>query len=494
MGWVAHNHLPALIADLREPPWNAIYHPLHPQREMRSELAVPLLGPGGVLEGVLNLESPRPSAFSAEDQRLLEAFATQASIAIQEAELLNVLEDVTGQLVARSPGELFHLLIERACDLLNVPHGAVWEIDADAPASQELRLRAANADYFPDYRVPIQGSLLGEALLTRRPAYSADLRTDPRIKRRKLVMQMKWVSALVVPLLGRDGAPRGAFGVYATETRAFSDWDTRLLTSLAHHAAVAIQQAEALAQVKAAQERQAVAETFAVLGDISANLLHRVNNMIGLIPALAQGILEKRPDLAGDSAVAKRLADIEQSARSAIAVTRETFAYLRPFQLQPTNVRQCYQTAAARLNRPDSVQVSSYGLSKLPPVWAGEEQLRLVFFNLLENALEALGESPGQIAVSGRVVADALDRARQWVEIAVSDTGPGVAPENRERVFDANFSTKHPAKKLGFGLWWVKSWVQRFGGTIALAEPAPHQKLGCTFIIRLPPVPVNGEQ
>jgi GAF domain-containing protein len=485
MGWVAHHRRPARIADLREPPWNAIYYPLHPEREMRSELAVPLLGSGGGLEGVLNLESPRLNAFSEDAERVLTAFATQASIAIQEAKLLNVIEDVTGELVSRSPTELFQLLIERACDLLDVPHGAVWELDAETPG--ELRLRAANTASFPDYRVPLEGSLLGEAILTRRPVYSADLASDPRLRRRKLVMQMKWVSALVVPLLGREGAARGVFGVYATEARAFSDWDTRLLASLANHAAVAIQQAEALAQARAAQERQAVAETFAVLGDISANLLHRVNNQIGLIPALAQGLLEKHSELARDATASKRLADIEASARAAVAIIRETFAFLRPLQLRPVSVRQSYQAAAAQVTRPAQIEIASYGLSKLPPVLAGEEQLRLVLYNLLENAVEALGDSAGRITVSGRMVADVVDRERCWVEIAVADDGPGISAENRAHVFDATFSTKPPAKKLGFGLWWVKSWVQRFGGVITLAEPAPAGgAAGCTFVVRLP--------
>jgi signal transduction histidine kinase len=67
----------------------------------------------------------------------------------------------------------------------------------------------------------------------------------------------------------------------------------------------------------------------------------------------------------------------------------------------------------------------------------------------------------------------------------VADNGPGVSPANREKIFEPDFSTRHSLKKLGFGLWWVKSLVQRFGGSIALAESAAPE---CVFIIRLPPV------
>jgi GAF domain-containing protein len=496
MGWAAKRRQPLLITDLREPPWADIYRPLLPDAEMRSELAVPLLGSGGALEGVLNMESPRLAAFDADDQRLLEALATQAVIAIQEAKLLDAIAAVSEQLIHRTPDDLFALLIERACDLLNVPHAAVWDLEGNDPPT--LILRASTGGFPPRYRVPVGGSLLGAAVRTRRPVISPDLRSDPRIQRRELVRQMGWASALIVPLVVRDGALRGAFGVYAAEARAFSDWDTRLLTSLANHAAVALQQAESLAQMKLAEERQAVAETFAVLGDVAANLLHRINNLIGAIPVRLQGLADKRPALAADAYAAASLRDVEASARAAMEAARETLAFMRPLRLRPVRAADCYRAAAARLTIPPHIHLLASGLDDLPPVWAGDEQLRLVFVNLIENAVDAIADRAGRIHVSGRVIAHPPNRGRQWAEIAVADDGPGVPPLTRGKIFEPDFSTKGSFKKLGFGLWWVKSWVQRFGGGIELAEPSPAlngelpagQGLdggrGCVFVIRLP--------
>ena len=111
--------------------------------------------------------------------------------------------------------------------------------------------------------------------------------------------------------------------------------------------------------------------------------------------------------------------------------------------------------------------------------------MRLVFFNLIDNAIDALGERPGHIEVGGRVINDLIDQTQRWLEITVRDDGPGVDPALLDKVFEPAFSTKASAKKLGFGLWWTRSLIQRFGGRISI-ENNPDR--GCTFIIHLPPL------
>ncbi len=464
MGWVARMRQPARIGDVHQPPWADIYRPLDPARDMRSELAVPLLGSGGGLICVLNVLSPRLDAFTTEHQQVLEALATQAVIAIQEAKLLDTIEEVSAHLIDHAPDDLFAVLIERACDLLNVDHAAIWEIERSAPNA--LVRRAATAAIPPRYSVPLDQRPDQHARSqAHRPLPSLDLQAgDPRVLRPELVQRMQLVSALIVPLITRDHTPhggvaRGAFGVYTLTPRTFSDWDTRLLTSLANHAAIALQQAEALEQLKAAQERQAVAETFAVLGDIAANLLHRVNNLIGVIPVRVQSVLDKRPAPKTYAYVDHALHEIEDSARATMAAARESMGYLRPLRLAPTSIETCYRTACSRLNVPSNIQLSSTGLESLPSVIAGEEQLRLVLFNLIENAIDAIGDRGGHFAASGRMIADPIDPDRRWIDLAISDDGPSVPDAVRDRIFDSDFSTKRSAKKLGFGLWWTKSLV-----------------------------------
>jgi GAF domain-containing protein len=490
VGWVAKRRQSVRINDLRLPPWNEIYRPLHSKGNMVAELATPLLGAGGGLEGVINLESPKINAFDEDDLRLMEALATQTVIALQEAKLLEALEEVTVRMIQEPLDSLLAFIIEQACDLINAPHGVVWALAADDPGM--LVVRAATAGHTRGETLPLAGSLIGIALRERHPLTSLDVSQDPRFLRRELARKMGWVSGLIVPLLMRDGTPRGALTLYTSERRVFSEWDQRLLTWLANHTAIAVQEAETLDQLAQARERQTLAETFAALGDVAANLLHRVNNLVGIIPVRVEGILEKRPAAREDEYIASSLGEIEESARSAMAAAREAMAYLRPVKIQPTPAVECYRTALQRLDVPEGVRIEAEGLDALPPVLAGEEQLRLVFFNLMENAFDALENLPKSsgriptVSVRGSAVADPLGGPPRHVEITVSDNGPGVPPEKRDNIFDLAFSTKRSPRKLGFGLWWVKTLITRFDGEIRLSDSA---EPGCTFILRLPCVP-----
>jgi GAF domain-containing protein len=201
MGWAALHRQPIRIDDLREPPWSEIYRPFHAEHEMRSELAVPLLGPGGGLEGVLNVESPRVAAFTSTINHARRPRHVIAIIAVA-----NTIEEVTAHLVGHSPAEVFALLIDRVCDLLNVEHAAIWEIDARD--SRMLALRASTPSIPQPYPVPVHGSLLGSAMQLRDPTKSLDLIADPRVQRPELVQRLGLVSALIAPLIDREGKAR----------------------------------------------------------------------------------------------------------------------------------------------------------------------------------------------------------------------------------------------------------------------------------------------
>ncbi len=378
MSWVAKERQPVLIHDLQSQPWSAMYYPLDADLVMRSELAVPLVGSSGRLEGVLNLESPEVGAFSEADSHLLQALATQAMVAIQEARLLDALQAVAQILLVLPYQEVLDHLVELACSLLNAEASVIWlrmdHLRATPAVYQEndashLLLVSASPNYRDEgtsrqagwthseahasshhdmgQLLPVKNSLAGLAMSTRQPVVSEDIRTDDRFHRRELAVRQGWKYALVVPLLAsrtndehspdHRSEPIGAFSVYRSETDqdasfqgtfAGSEWDEKVLTCLAHYASLAVQNADRQNTLRTIQERNALAETFAAVGDIAANLLHNLNNKVGVIPVRVQGIQDKCQDaLLANPYLDSGLTEIERSAVEAMAfVARQSGA------------------------------------------------------------------------------------------------------------------------------------------------------------------------
>ena len=477
VGQVALRRESLRIDDLHDSLWRNIYQPLPLDREMRSELAVPLIGAGGGLEGVLNIESPQPHAFTAEDQNLLEALATQAVIAIQEIRLLDAMQEVVEVLLTAPVDDLLKLIIERACELINVSAGYIWTlVNADT-----LVLRQATAGQRLGEELPINHSFTGRAIRLGQPLTIDDVRTHSDFLKRDLAVEEGWVSAIVVPLLAPqiDVRPVGSFSLYSSHLRDFSDWDKKLLTCLANHAAVAIRDAEYLAQLKETQEQRAMAETFAAVGDVGANLLHQLNNKFGTISVRVQGIEEKCSDaLETWPYLAENLQDIANNTQQAMTIVRESMAHLRPTGPQLVKVFPCIQAALRRVNIDSTIEISLIGLDELPRVWAGEKQLEMVFYNLIDNALKSMGDH-GKLQIVG-------GWRRDDVTITVSDTGSGIPLEKQPFIFEFVSAVDRTAETqtsgLGFGLWWAKTFVNRFGGRIQV-ESVPGQ--GSAFTVCL---------
>lgn len=476
IGWVALNRQSLLIKDLKGSDWHEVYHPLPVGKPMSSELAVPMLTREGDLVGVLNIESPLPYAFSDIDQQVLETLANQAVTAIEEVRLLDALQEIVTVLLNAPIDDLFELIIDRACELLNMSAGAIWTL----AEPDMLVLRCSNDGRRPGRKLVLKGSLAGQAIQFRQPITIDDVRLDPNFRPKKLAAKRGWVSAIVAPLLlSRDEhSAVGSFSLYTTRLRDFSDWDKKLLTCLANHAAVAIRDAEQRAQLKQAQERQVLAETFAAVGDVAANLVHQLNNKFGAISVRVQGI-EEKCEVALDSSpyLAENLAEIAQSSRQAIDLVRDSMAHLGLPRLQPVDLGHCIDLALKRAAPGAGIELQRH-LNHLPQVLAGERQLEMVFYNLIDNAVKAMA-GRGVLTITGQVGSDE-------VNVTVADTGPGIPEPLQGRIFE--FATTLPrgpqaGGRLGFGLWWVKTFVDRFGGRVTVQSK---EGQGSAFTVWLP--------
>jgi signal transduction histidine kinase len=471
MAHVARTREPLLISDLRAEPWAKVYYPLDAGLKMLSELAVPLINASGRLEGVLNLESPHPRGFSEDDRHMLQSLATYAVTAIQEVRLLDAVQEVTQLLLSQSCQQVLDHLSAVANDLLNASSSSIWLLE-----NNELTLAASNGEGRDGNKIPLEGSLIGQAVLQRKPVAANTLTSDP-------APSGGWSRALIVPLLtGNNGQALGAFSVFSTDRQAGnfteSEWDGKVLTCLAHYAVLAVQNESHQEALRTSQEQHWIAEAFAAVGDVSANLLHNMNNKVGTIPVRIQAIQDKYGQLLGaDSYLTSNLAEIERSAMEAMQIVRENLSHLRPIRMENVSVASCVTEAIQATQVPAAVQIHLEGLEDLPMVMAGRQSLTFVFKNLIENAISAM-HAEGLITLQG-------SSSRAWVAVSITDSGPGIAPDLHDKIFELNFSGRpgaHPGK-LGFGLWWVKNLMTRLGGSVIVESDG---KRGTTFRLRLP--------
>jgi len=447
MALVARTRQPLLVSDLRQEPWSKIYYPLDSKLQMRSELAVPLINASGRLEGVLNLESPLLGGFTEDDNHMLQSLATYAVTAIQEVRLLDALQEAAQLLISQPTQKVLDRLCVMANDLLNTSSSAIWLKNE----SGEYELAASD------------GLVQSTEIISEETDQS---------------------NVLMIPLPGSE-EPKvlGMFGVFNTgsdEGRIVkSEWDKKVLACLANYAALAVQNGSHQQALRTSQEKHWTAETFAAVGDISANLLHNMNNKVGTIPVRIEAIQDKYQSiLETDSYLANNLKEIERSAADAMKIVQENLSHLRPIRMENVQIAARVSDALGVVQIPKGIQIETSGLEDLPTVIAGGQSLTFVFRNLIENAISAMGGN-GSIGIHGTALPE-------WVEVSVTDSGPGIAREIHSQIFELNFSrTVAQPGKLGFGLWWVKTLMTRLGGSVTVESDGNH---GTTFRLRLPTV------
>jgi signal transduction histidine kinase len=108
----------------------------------------------------------------------------------------------------------------------------------------------------------------------------------------------------------------------------------------------------------------------------------------------------------------------------------------------------------------------------LPPALGDSAQIGIVFANLIRNARDAMPNG-GRLTVTGKQVGD-------HVEVAFSDTGAGIAPENLHRIMEPLYSTK--ARGLGLGLALARAILDKHKGSLAMTSEVGH---GSTFTVTL---------
>ena len=367
MGWVAVNREFLCIEDVRTQPWSKIYHPLYRDLEMRSELAVPLISASGRLEGVLNLESPRVAAFSDADSHLLHAFATQATIAIQEVKLLESLKEISECILNDDLVAVLERISCKVLELINAADCGVWLMER-----HKLVLAAGTDGLQSLKKLPENHRLFTCSMCESKVLHLENEEKIAEIFPSELVNENQWQRALILPLQSATAKKQPASGVlcvfYAPvdpSRASTSNWDEKVISILSHYAVLALQNRDSIVAVQHAQNQTTLVETFAALGDIAANLLHQLNNKIGAIPVRIQGMQDRYEDLMEQEPyLNKNLTAIEESARQAMEIMQENLHLLHPIEKEYVILINCVKEALRTITIPGGVAISVEGLEK----------------------------------------------------------------------------------------------------------------------------------
>jgi two-component system, NtrC family, sensor kinase len=222
-------------------------------------------------------------------------------------------------------------------------------------------------------------------------------------------------------------------------------------------------------------------ERLATIGKMAAHVTHEVRNPLSSI-ALNLELLEDELPLDGEAhalfvAIRREVERLTELTEQYLSVARR-----REPKFALENVSEVV-AEAVEFMRPElqkhDIAVKLQLEETLPKMRIDEGQLRQVVHNLLRNARQAM---PGGGCVDVTVSNDPPDaEAKEWVRIAVADTGPGMDAEARTRLFEPFFTTRNHGTGLGLAI--SRHIVEGHCGTIECKDNTPH---GANFIVRLP--------
>jgi two-component system NtrC family sensor kinase len=224
------------------------------------------------------------------------------------------------------------------------------------------------------------------------------------------------------------------------------------------------------------------------LGTLAAGTAHEINNPLTFVVAnLGFAIRELQGAAAPGGApceVVEALAEAQEGAERIRLIVHDLRAFSRLEDSAGDGVdvnrvlSSCLNLVGSEVRRRAQLVRE---LADLPPVRGTDGRLGQVFLNLVLNAAQAIpeGDPPAQTVR----VASFVD-AGGYVVVEVHDTGVGIAPDVRSRIFDPFFSTKPPHEGSGLGLSICRRIIKGMGGDIT-AESVPGR--GSTFRVRLPP-------
>ena len=295
--------------------------------------------------------------------------------------------------------------------------------------------------------------------------------------------------ALVVPLF-MEGAIAAALVVGEKLSGEIFDSDEiKLLEMLAGETVIALKNASLYEELESRMDELQRAHAtlvesakLAAIGELAASVAHEINNPLMVILGNSNLLLRHMPS---DSPAYAKVTDIETETKRAGKIVRDLldFARRREPKRERVSVHELLDRSIELL-RPKlaggSVEVERVFDLSLSPIAGDRDQLTQVFLNLITNALDAM-ERGGRVVLETGI--HQADDGRTMVTVSVSDTGRGIPPEHRARIFEPFYTTKGEGHGTGLGLSVSLGIVQMHEGSIDVESKLGH---GTTVRVTLP--------
>jgi len=472
----------------------------------RTTLATPLVREG-VPIGAILIRREKVHPFSDKQIKLLETFADQAVIAIENVRLFQELQTRTREL-ARSVEELKALgevgqavsstldlatvlttIVTQAVQLSETHGGVVYEYDE---AAEEFQLRATHRveqellDALKGNPIRLGEGAVGKAVAIRAPVQIADALNDPEYsleRLRPILARSGYRSILAVPML-RDRQIIGGLVVLGNKLGNFSTEAINLLQTFAAQSVLAIQNARLFRGIEEKSQQLEVANRHKsdFLARVSHDLRTPLNAIMGFTRIVVRRMEGQMPDIQKENLqkvlissehllnLINGLLDLAKIDAGKMEVSADTFRVEDIINMTTATVEPLLKDGRVRIVRdvtPD-----------LPPLKTDRDKLKQILLNLLSNAAKFTEQ--GEIRVSA-------SRENGTLKLAVSDTGIGMKQKSLEHIFEefqqAEKTTASKYGGTGLGLAIVKKFINLMGGEIVVES---EEGRGSKFTITLP--------
>src|SRR5262245_10456873 len=475
-------HISDLQAEANEFPVGSAFSR---QEGVHTNLSVPLMREGGAI-GTINARRTKVQPFTNQEVALLETFADQAVIAIENVRLFRELEARTQEL-ARSVEELqalrdvaqtisstlnleavLNAILPHACRFANAGGGAIYVFDN---IRRELNLAAGfnmSSELLAEVRkLPVQhDSLVGQCVERRKPVQIEDLTKVPPHPLFDMHIKAGVRSLLAVPLLDQDIVV-GALVVRRLAAGVFTNETVRLLQSFASQSAIAVQNARLFEEVALKSRELEVASQHK--SQFVANMSHELRTplaaILGYAELMQEGFYGNQSDKSMDALTrirsnGKHLLGLINTVLDIAKIESGQFT-LNVTEYAIESVVETVRAATESLAQNKKLTLTT-SVDKSLPVGLGDEQrLTQVLLNLVGNAIKFTDAGEVSIAAGAR---------NGHFAVSVTDTGPGIPLDQQAQIFEQFHQVDSSLTKAkggtGLGLAIAKQIVEMHGGRI----------------------------